>query len=67
MNAIQKATFAASALTITLVGALLVTAPLAFGRSDAVFGQSACPTPSVQVTQPAASACSGALVTGLIA
>jgi hypothetical protein len=32
MNAIQKATFAASALAITLVGAALVTAPIAFAR-----------------------------------
>jgi hypothetical protein len=33
MNTIQKATFAASALAITLVGAALVTAPIAFARS----------------------------------
>jgi hypothetical protein len=32
MNAIQKATFAASALAITLIGAALVTAPIAFAR-----------------------------------
>jgi hypothetical protein len=32
MNAIQKATFAASALAITLVGAALVTAPIVFAR-----------------------------------
>ena len=32
MNAIQKATFAVSALAITLVGAALVTAPIAFAR-----------------------------------
>jgi hypothetical protein len=32
MNAIQKATFAAGALAITLVGAALVTAPIAFAR-----------------------------------
>jgi hypothetical protein len=32
MNTIQKATFAASALAITLVGAALVTAPIAFAR-----------------------------------
>jgi hypothetical protein len=32
MNAIQKATFAASALAITLVGAAVVTAPIAFAR-----------------------------------
>jgi hypothetical protein len=32
MNTIHKATFAASALAITLVGAALVTAPIAFAR-----------------------------------
>jgi len=32
MNTIQKATFAVSALAITLVGAALVTAPIAFAR-----------------------------------
>ena len=32
MNAIQKATIAISALAITLVGAALVTAPIAFAR-----------------------------------
>ena len=32
MNTIQKATFVASALAITLVGAALVTAPIAFAR-----------------------------------
>jgi hypothetical protein len=30
MNTIYKATFAAGALAITLVGAVLVTAPIAF-------------------------------------
>jgi len=32
MNAIQKAAFAAGALAITLLGAALVTAPMAFAR-----------------------------------
>jgi hypothetical protein len=36
MNAIQKATFAVSALAITLVGAALVTAPISFARPVAV-------------------------------
>jgi hypothetical protein len=36
MNAIQKATFAVSALAITLVGAALVTAPIAFARPQPV-------------------------------
>jgi hypothetical protein len=36
MNAIQKATFAVSALAITLVGAALVTAPIAFARPVSV-------------------------------
>jgi hypothetical protein len=32
MNTVQKAVFAASALAITLVGAVLVTAPILFAR-----------------------------------
>lgn len=36
MNAIQKATFAVSALAITLVGAALVTAPIAFAPPSPV-------------------------------
>jgi len=36
MNAIQKATTAAMALTITLVGATLVTAPLTLAASQQV-------------------------------
>jgi hypothetical protein len=32
MNTIQKATFAVGALAITLVGAAIVTAPIAFAR-----------------------------------
>jgi hypothetical protein len=36
MNAIQKTTFAVSALAITLVGAALVTAPISFARPVAV-------------------------------
>jgi hypothetical protein len=48
MNTIQKATFAASALAITLVGAALVTAPIAFARPLAVAAQNDCATASVQ-------------------
>lgn len=44
MNAIQKATFAASALAITLVGAALVTAPMAFARPVPVVAHSDCST-----------------------
>ncbi|HUA23643.1 MAG TPA: hypothetical protein VMA54_05980 [Steroidobacteraceae bacterium] len=36
MNAIRKATFAVSALAITLIGAALVTAPIAFARPSPV-------------------------------
>jgi hypothetical protein len=36
MNTIQKATFAASALAITLIGAALVTAPIAFAPPTTV-------------------------------
>ena len=36
MNAIQKITFAASALAVTLVGAALVTAPITFARPSPV-------------------------------
>ncbi len=50
MNAIQKATFAATALAITLIGAALVTAPMAFARPVPVMAQSATSTPSQQVT-----------------
>ena len=50
MNAIQKAAFAASALVITLVGAALVTAPIAFARPMPVVAHSDCSTPSLQVT-----------------
>jgi hypothetical protein len=50
MNAIQKAAFAASALAITLVGAVLVTAPMAFARSLPAVGQSGCSAPSLQLT-----------------
>ena len=49
MNAIQKATFAASALAITLVGAALVTAPMAFARPVPVTAHNDCSTSSVQV------------------
>jgi hypothetical protein len=49
MNAIQKATFAASALAITLVGALFVTAPMAFARPEPVVAFDTCVTSSVQL------------------
>ena len=44
MNAIRKAAFAASALAITLVGAALVTAPLAFARSEPIVAHQVCST-----------------------
>ena len=49
MNAIQKATFAASALAITLVGAALVTAPMAFARPVPVVAHSDCSTSNAQL------------------
>ena len=49
MNAIQKATVAASALAITLVGAVLVTAPLAFARPVPVVAHQDCTAPSLQL------------------
>ena len=60
MNAIQKATFAASALAITLVGAALVTAPMAFARPVPVLAHSACSTPSLQLTLSGHVTCQGA-------
>ncbi len=48
MNAIQKAAFAASALAITLVGAALVTAPIAFARPVPVVAHAECSTPRLQ-------------------
>jgi hypothetical protein len=60
MNAIQKATFAASALAITLVGAALATAPMAFARPVPVMAHSDCSTPSLQLTLSGHVTCSGA-------
>ena len=50
MNAIQKAAFAASAFAITLVGAALVTAPMAFASSQPIVAHQACSTPGLQLT-----------------
>ncbi|HEX4269635.1 MAG TPA: hypothetical protein VHY36_17235 [Steroidobacteraceae bacterium] len=62
MNTIQKATFAAGALAITLVGAALVTAPIAFARPLAAMVQNHCATAGVQAE------CSGLTrVAGLVA
>lgn len=57
MNAIQKAAFAVSALVITLVGAALVTAPIAFARPMPVVAHSGCSTPSLQVTLAGRDTC----------
>jgi len=51
MNAVQKTTFAASALAITLVGAVLVTAPLAFARPVPVVVHQDCASASLQVSR----------------
>lgn len=60
MNTIRKAAFAASALTITLVGAALVTAPLAFARPEPVVARQVCSTPSLQLTLAGQVKCTGA-------
>ena len=57
MSAIQKAAFAASALFITLVGAALVTAPIAFARPMPVVVRGGCSTPSLQRTLSEHVAC----------
>lgn len=67
MNAIQKATFAASALAITLVGAVLATAPMAFARPVPVTAHSACPTSGLQLTLAAHVDCTGVRNTQLVA
>jgi hypothetical protein len=59
MNAIQKAAFAASSLAITVIGAALVTAPLAFARVVPVVAHSNCSTPSVQLTLSGHAGCAG--------
>jgi hypothetical protein len=65
MNAIQKTTFAASALAITLAGAVLVTAPLAFARPVPVVAHRDCASASLQVSR---ELCRGAVgETGLVA
>ena len=48
MNTIQKAAFAASALAITLIGAALATAPMAFARPLPVMAHIECSTASPQ-------------------
>lgn len=48
MNTIQKAAFAASAFAITLVGAALVTAPMAFARPEPTVALHASATPALQ-------------------
>jgi hypothetical protein len=50
MNAIQKAAFAASAAVITLVGAALATAPMAFAHPQSAVAHGACTTHSLQLT-----------------
>ena len=50
MNTIRKAAFAASSLAITLVGAALVTAPMAFARPEPIVARQACSSPGLQLT-----------------
>jgi hypothetical protein len=60
MNTIRRAAFAASALAITLVGAVLVTAPMAFARPEATAGQQACAAPSSRLASAARVPCNSA-------
>jgi hypothetical protein len=57
MNAIQKAAFAASALVITLAGAALVTAPIAFARPVPVLAHSDCSMPSLRLNPSGHAGC----------
>lgn len=59
MNAIQKATFAASALAITCLGAALVTAPMAFARPVARVAQNVCATSTLQLSESGQVSCGG--------
>lgn len=59
MSTIQKATFAASALAITLVGSVLVTAPMLFARPVPIVAHAACSTSSRQLTLVARASCDG--------
>ena len=60
MNAIQKAAFAASAFAITLVGAALVTAPIAFARAEPVVALHAGSTPGLHVASAGQTQSKGA-------
>jgi hypothetical protein len=57
MNAIRKAAFAASALVITVVGAALATAPIAFARPMPAVASSACSAAAVPLTPAAQGFC----------
>ena len=59
MNTIHKAAVAASALAITLVGAALVTAPIAFARPLPVVAHSHCATAGQQPAQSGPAGCAG--------
>jgi hypothetical protein len=60
MNAIRRAAFAASALAITLVGAVCVTAPMAFARSEPIVAHQACSTASLAHASAGQVACKNA-------
>ena len=59
MNAIQKASFAASALAITIIGAALAAAPINFARPVPVAAHGQCSTPSLQLTLSRHVTCAG--------
>lgn len=68
MNAIQKVAFAASALAITLVGAALVTAPMAFAQPVPVVAHHVCSTSTLQLALGGNVGCaSGSPDAGLVA
>lgn len=60
MNAIRKAAFAVSALTITVVGAALVTAPIAFARPEPIVAHQTCSTPSLEIRLAGQAECTSA-------
>jgi len=60
MNAIRRAAFAASALAITLVGAVFVTAPMAFAGPEPTAAHQSCSTPSLGLASAGHLACKSA-------
>ena len=57
MNAIRRAAFAASALAITLVGAVFVNAPMVFAGAQPGVAHQACSTPSLEIASAGHATC----------